>query len=226
MGKQEDIWYAVNVTKVVHGPKQSLETFGTTTIRYHLLSELMDQVNQVRLREGSMYSERPQIITPSHYASQLLEGFGDKAREYTEWLMENGEMIKILKYGLHFRKEKISEELLSGSIDDVSKRLKDKVSKKDDDFSAIVIGADELWEVSLLKFFVDYLQQSATSNFSEISQSKFIANQEIKEEIESEFIAASTDKARIDSLGNKLKKLGMFEQYEDRFYTLIRQSQG
>ncbi len=225
MGKQEDIWYAVNVTKVVHAPNQSLETFGATTIRYHLLSELMDEVNQVRLREGSMYSERPQIITPSHFASQLLEGFGDKAREYTEWLMDNGEMIKILKYGLHFRKEKISEELLSGSIDDISRRLKDKVSKEEDDFSAIVIGADELWEVSLLKFFVDYLQQSATSNFNEISNSNLMASREIKEEIESEFIAASTDKTRIDSLGNKLKKLGMFEQYEDRFYALIRQSQ-
>ena len=225
MGKQEDIWYAVNVTKVVHAPKQSLETFGRTTIRYHLLSELMDEVNKVRLRAGSMCSERPQIITPSHFASQLLEGFGDKAREYAEWLMDNGEMIKILKFGLHFRKEKISEELLSGTIDDVSKRVKDKVLNKEDNMSAIIVGADEFWEVSLLKFFVDYLQQSASANLNELSQFNLASNQDMKDEIESEFIAASTDRTRINFLGNKLKKLGVFEKYEDRFYTLVRQSQ-
>ena len=224
MGKQEDIWYAVNITKVIHSPLQSLETFGTTTIRYHILSELMDEVNKVRLRAGSVYAERPQIITPSHFASQLLEGFGDKAREYSEWLKEHGEMIKILKYGLQFRKEKISEELLSGSINDVAKRVKDKIVDNNDEFSAIVIGADELWEVSLLKFFVDYIQDSASTNFREISGSQTESATEIRKEVEAEFFAASQDHKHIDNLGKKLQKHGLFEEFEDRFYGLLRQS--
>ena len=74
MGKEEDIWYAVNVTRVVVPPQRSLETFGTTTIQYQLLSELMDEVNKVRIRQGTVYAERPQIITPNHFASLLLDG--------------------------------------------------------------------------------------------------------------------------------------------------------
>ena len=232
MGKQEDIWYAVNITKVVHSPQQTLETFGTTTIRYHFLSELMDQVNKVRLREGSVYSERPQIITPSHFASQLLDGFGDKAQEYAEWLLNHGEIVRILKYGLHFRKEKIAEELISGSVEDVAENIKEKVVSRDDNFSAVVIGADELWEISLLKFVIDYLQKSAPSNFGDLAKkanslsvsaaSGSIRNQSIHEKIETEFVAAANDRSRIEGLGKQLQSYGLFEEYEDKFYDLVR----
>jgi len=64
MGKKEDFDYAMNVTRIVMAPQSTIETFGTTTVNYMLISELMDQVNTVRVREGKMYSERPQIITP------------------------------------------------------------------------------------------------------------------------------------------------------------------
>jgi len=227
MGKQEDIWYAVNVTKVIHSPQLTLETFGTTTIRYHFLSELMDEVNKVRVREGSVYSERPQIITPSHFATQLLDGFGDKAQEYADWMLSHGEMIRILKYGLHFRKDKIAEELIAGSLDDVSDRIRDKVASNNDNFSAVIVGADELWEVSLLKFVVDYIQQSAAVNLQELakqpSQNKIrISSQGIREEIEAEFSSASKDRSRIDGLGKQLQKYGLFEEYEDKFYELVR----
>ena len=232
MGRQEDLWYAVNITKVVHSPEQTLETFGTTTVRYHFLSELMDEVNRVRLREGSVYSERPQIITPSNFASRLLDGFGEKAQEYAEWLLSHGEMVRILKYGLHFRKDKISEKFISGSIEDIADTIKEKVMAKNEDFSAVVIGADELWEVSLLKFVVDYLQKSAVSNFDELSRqgktisigasSNSISKQALRERIVAEFEAASFDRSRIESLGKLLQKYGLFEEYEDQFYNLIK----
>jgi len=232
MGRQEDIWYAVNITKVVYSPQQTLETFGTTTIRYHFLSELMDEVNKVRLREGSVYSERPQIITPSNFASQLLEGFDDKAQEYADWLLSHGEMVRILKYGLHFRKDKIAEQLISGAIVDVADSIRDKIVAKEDDFSAVVIGADELWEVSLLKFIVDYLQQSASSNIAELTRSantiniggsaSSIREQSLRERIEAEFDAATKDRSRIEKLGNLLQEHGLFEEYEDKFYNLVQ----
>ncbi len=226
MGKQEDIWYAVNATRIIHAPKVTLETFGATTIRYHLLSELMDEVNKVRLRAGSVFSERPQIVTPTHLASQLLEGFGDKAREYVEWLRSNGDMIRILRYGLQFRKEKMAEHLYDGTVDNVAAELKDKIEQEDDGFSAVVIGADELWEVSLLKFVIDFIQQSAQLNIEELeARSKRLSvpsSDDIRKEIEIEFAAASLDPSRIDGLGKKLQKYGKFEAYEDRFYSLLR----
>ena len=50
MGQIEDIAYAVQITEVARAPKEILETFGATRIRFHLVSELMDAVGQVRVR--------------------------------------------------------------------------------------------------------------------------------------------------------------------------------
>lgn len=222
MGKQEDIWYAVNITRVVHAPQQTLETFGATTIRYHFLSELMDEVNKVRVRAGKVYSERPQIIAPTHFASQLLEGFGDKAREYAEWLLSNGDIVKILRYGLHFRKDNTVEELISGTIDDAATQIKDRVMARDDLFSAVVIGADHLWEVSLLKFVVDYIQQSASVNLTQLSAPPATAKDRARAEIEAEFASNDFTTDRVQRLGRKLHDSGLFEEYEDRFYSLLR----
>ena len=227
MGKQEDIWYAVNITRVIHAPQQTIETFGATTIQYHLVSELMDQINKVRVRAGSVYSERPQIITPNHFISQMLEGFGAKAQEYAEWLMSSGDMVRILRYGLHFRRDNVVEELISDSAENVAKKIKSKVSSQNNGFSAVVIGADELWEVSLLKFFIDFLQHSAPYNMEDLANpgQKNLARADladIRSEIDADFKSASTDRGQIDQLAKKLQKSGLFEEYEDRFYSLIK----
>ncbi len=224
MGKKEDIWYAVNATRVVYSPDQTIESFGTTTIRYHLVSELLDHANKVRVRAGSVYSERPQILTPSMVASQLLDGFGDKATEYAEWLLEHGEIIRILRYGLHFRKETVTEELINGSVDDVVQRVTDQVREADDQFAAVVVGADELWEVSLLKFLVDYIQTSSGPNFQELAHASAGsgARADIRRQLEADFTAAASDGSRLEALGNKLQKLGLFDDYEDRFFAMVR----
>lgn len=226
MGKPEDIWYAVNTTRVILAPRQTLETFGATTIRYHLISELMDEANKVRVREGKVVSERPQIITPRQMASQLLDGFGDQAREYAEWLQSHNEMVRILRYGLQFRKDEISQEIVSDSIDAVSERVTDTVSGGQDPLTTVLIGADEMWEVSLLKFLVDYIEHSAPGNIQDISQrareEAYYRNAQARQEIEDDFRRAAVDPSHVKPLGAKLRRNGIFEQYEDRFYALVR----
>ena len=59
-----DFWYAVNNTEIVLQPQRQLETFGATMVDYHLISQLMDNANQVRVREGRLQAFRPEIITP------------------------------------------------------------------------------------------------------------------------------------------------------------------
>ena len=221
MPDEHDIWYAVNLTEVVLPPKQTLETFGATTLRYHLISELMDEVGKVRVRTGKVYSERPQIITPQFLADQLLEGFGEKAREYTEWLIEHNQAMTILKYGLQFRKEHMDSEIISEPIEQVSKKVSATVKQDDDPLSAVIIGADELWEVSLLKFLRDYIEKSAPVNIQQIQSHDRESQMEIKREIEMDFQMAAHDKSRINALGKKLEKYGLFEQYQDRFFRLV-----
>ena len=44
------------------------------------------------------------------------------------------------------------------------------------------------------------------------------------DEIEAAFLAASRDSSLISMLGSKLQRHGLFEQYQDRFFALLKMS--
>lgn len=226
MGKEDDIFYAVNLTRVILPPSQTLETFGTTCIHYHLISELMDTVNRIRIRSGKIFSERPRLITPGQYGQKLLDGFGEQAQAYADWLRQQGKLIKVLQYGLQFRKDQAQQEIISDTLEAVAERVRGSVEKETTQVQAVIIGADELWEVSLLKFFIDFIQYSAPTNIREMQdreqQEKDAERRALHMEIEREFQLASQDSSRIQALGRKLEKHNLFATYEDRFYSLLR----
>ena len=45
---EDDFQYAVENTKVILAPEQQIATFGSTSFRFYLISELMDRVNEIR----------------------------------------------------------------------------------------------------------------------------------------------------------------------------------
>ena len=57
----DDISYAMETTVVAHEPDRLIDTFGTTNFEFQLLTEPMDEVGKVRVREGRMEAERPKI---------------------------------------------------------------------------------------------------------------------------------------------------------------------
>ncbi len=81
--KEFDFWYAVNNTQVLELPRNRLETFGSTLIHYHLVTEPMDSVGEVRIREGRVQSFRPEILTPQALADSPLEGFNETVNQRT-----------------------------------------------------------------------------------------------------------------------------------------------
>ena len=85
---EDDFQYAIENTRVILAPERQIASFGSTSFRFYLISELMDQVNEVRVRDGRIHAERPQILTPEHYCRLLLEGFGEKAQKYVAQLRE------------------------------------------------------------------------------------------------------------------------------------------
>ena len=64
---RDDFDYALENTHVILAPEGQIATFGSTSFNFYLISELMDRVNQVRIRNGKVHAERPQILTPEHY---------------------------------------------------------------------------------------------------------------------------------------------------------------
>ena len=220
-----DFWYAVNNTQVIVKPSQALETFGTTVLKYHLVTELMDTINQVRIREGTIKAARPQIITPSQ-SEEMLEGFGDEAREYVDWLRHHEQELRILQYGFVITKQEISEEIVSDQITAVVENVEKIVRERNEPHSAVLVGVDKPWEVCLLKLLRDVVSDSAPGNLQNLMRNQVTVDQQgrkrVRDEIEKEFNAARHNPALIQRLGATLQKHNAFKEYEDRFFELVR----
>jgi len=224
---QFDFWFAVNNTEIVVPPKRHLETFGNTIINYHMVSELMDSVGKVRVREGRMQALRPQIITPSSYSTMMLEGFGEQAQQYLEWLKEHEDTVRILRYGYTLKQEAFSEQVLTDTSEAVLERVKADVAGKKDPFAAVIKGVDDPWDVCLVRLFWAVIQNSAQANIRELHERRMFEIQDgipvgLREEIEKGFHAAAKDAKLVKALGKLLQDNGLFEQYQDRFFNLVQ----
>lgn len=226
--KPHNFWYAVNNTEVVVMPTNYLETFGATRLHYHLVSELMDSVNRIRVREGTIQSRQPQIITPSCYASEMLEGFGEQAGQYIEWLREHAKDLRVLEYGFKVQKTEISEQVVTGNVAEILDQVKKNAQEKKDPLTGVILGVDDPWDVCLLKFMVDVIRQSIPRNVQDLNRHRLWEDANgvpkgVRADIEGHFLMASRDPALVKPLGIKLRRYGLFEEYEDRFFALVRQ---
>jgi hypothetical protein len=222
-----DFWYAVNQTQIVVAPARHLETFGNTIINYHLVSELMDSTSQVRVREGRMQAMRPQIITPSAYSNMALEGFGEQAEKYVEWLREHEDTVRILRYGYVLKQEAFSEQVVTDGLAAVLARVKQDVEAKKDPFAAVIQGVDHPWDVCLVRFFWQLIQNSAQANIQELTERRMFELREgvpmgVREQIEKAFTAAERDPSLVKALGRLLQQHGVFDQYQDRFFAFMK----
>ncbi len=168
MWSEDNFQYAIENTEVILAPEGKIATFGQTSFRFYLISELMDQVNEIRVRDGRIHAERPQILTPDHYARFLLEGFGEKAARYAEQLREHAQQISVLRYGFQFRKTDVVERTLRASLESVIEETKARVNRAEEPLSAVIQGVDDAWEVCLLKFTIDLIEHSSGSNLGDL----------------------------------------------------------
>ena len=165
--RADDFEYAIENTQVIVAPEQQIATFGSTSFHFYLISELMDRVDQIRVRNGKIHAERPQILTPEHFSRLLLDGFGDKAQRYADQLRERLHNMAVLRYGFQFRKTDLSEQTLCDSMDAVISRTRRSVENANEPLSAIIQGVDDAWEVCLLKFTIDLVERSSGSNLGD-----------------------------------------------------------
>ncbi len=165
MIQEHDFHYAMENTRVVVSPQGGIETFGTTRFQFSLVSELLDEVDTVRVRSGKIEAERPRILSPHHFSRLMLDGFGEEARDYADWIESQGADIKILRYGFQFRKTDLSERVVREPMDETIERLRNQIG--DDPLAALIAGVDDAWEVCLLKFSMEMIRKSAGGNVDE-----------------------------------------------------------
>jgi hypothetical protein len=111
-------------------------------------------------------AERPRNQAPQYVSRMLLEGFGERAREFAGW-MEEQKDFHILRYGFTLKKTDLSEHLLKEPKDQLLHRLEEELKRDDDPMDALIEGIDDAWEVCLMKFTMDLIQRSAGPNMAE-----------------------------------------------------------
>ena len=167
MWSEDNFQYAVENTHVIHAPERQIATFGSTSFHFYLVSEMMDTVNEVRVRDGQIHAERPQIMTPEHYSRLLLEGFGEQAQKYADQLRDRLRNVALLRYGFQFRKTAVNENTVRDSLESVVARTKTAVENSGEPLSAVIQGVDDAWEVCLLKFTIDLIERSSGGNLGD-----------------------------------------------------------
>jgi hypothetical protein len=164
MLSEDSFHYAIENTRVLVPPQRRIETFGNTSFQFCLITELMDRVGEVRVRKGQIHAERPQLLLPGAFSHLLIEGFGEKAQEFADWLQQQGRELAVVKYGFRFRKSDVTERVLQSPVESVRERCEKEIRDLDDPLNALIEGVDDAWEVCLLKFAADLVEESAGGN--------------------------------------------------------------
>jgi hypothetical protein len=212
-------------TAVVRVPKHRIATFGNTRIKYFFTSEVLS--DRSRLREGLVIAESPKIITPETFNNRF-EGFGDNSEEFGKYLSDQyGPSFRGLQY--RFRNEPETGRLEYMPVKALTDKVRKSLSSHDADQTVLIQGPDQAWQVALMKFIVDECLRSFADNVRELDEHGYFdtpVEYEAKQKMEVEglFSKAKEDPAMVPLLGDRLKRYGMFREYEDRFFRLVNKA--
>ena len=221
---------AIQLTTVIRPPKQHLATFGVTRVHYYLVSEpsYLDVVpgdEESVIRDGMVVSQRPGIVTPSYLLN--LEGFSEDARRYMESVaLRLGPNSPGLLY--EYRNEPGGLEIVGGQVPIVTRRIAEDLDKRGEDMASVILGKDDLWDVSLLKFIYEYTAASAVSNLWEM-RSMGLLDPEPGVDVPRAVIHRIEELFREVQQGldpkvlkQELDRWALFDYYQDRFLALVR----
>ena len=222
---------ALEQTRVARAPRQHLATFGVTRLSYHLLtepsySEFAPEAQETVVREGKVIAERPTVVTPSYMMN--LEGFGAEARRSMELLGSRyGSNSPGLLYT--YRNEASGLNIVGNKVDAVAERIAGDLDRSGDQLAVVIVGVDDLWDVSLLKFIYEFTASSAAGNLQELRGHGLLdpdpglgipagAAQRVEE------LFREAERGNVDPslLKQELDRWELFSRYEDRFLSLFR----
>jgi hypothetical protein len=221
---------AARFTEILRYPRQHLATFGVTNLYYYIItepvySELTPDQSETVIREGRVIAERPKIVTP--YYLTHLEGFSTDARRYFQMLLQaHGPDIPGLFYT--YKNEPGNLNIVSDALPAVIEKLNSEIDKKGDPLASIIKGQDDLWDVSLLKFIYEITNRSLRTNFQQMNSEGMFGMSHggipvgARQKIEEMFQQVTTGEIKPFELERELNQWGAFEEYQDRFFNLVK----
>ena len=221
---------AIGLTRVIRTPRQQLATFGTTNLKYYIVTEpiykdLETRANEVVVRDGQVTAQKPNIVTPGYMLN--LGGFSTEAREYMEYLSGK---FGVNSAGLlyQYNNNPGTVEIVDGSVEGVAEKISQDLDQRDVGMAVVLSGLDELWDVSLFKFIYEFTASSSVSNAREMETMGLLESvpnldvpKGVIDKIDELF---SQVKAGLEPsiLHRELLRWGLFEYYEARFLALFK----
>lgn len=234
MGHEEEyfdrIVDAVAQTEIMKAPKSYLQTFGTTRVNYFIVTEpifaeFASGPEETVIREGIVTSQRPAVVTSTYMAR--LEGFNREAQEYFDSVArEYGPNTPGLLYS--YRNEPGVTNIVEGHVNEVGQRISQRLHQEGNYLSAVIKGMDDLWDLSLLKFIFEYTRASITGNINDLYSHGLLtpdpllgAPNAAVHAINNLFHEVRKGNADPSTLKRELDRWGLFEHYQDKFFSLF-----
>ncbi|MBI4055233.1 MAG: hypothetical protein HY402_03780 [Elusimicrobia bacterium] len=233
----------LRATHTLRTPQRRLATFGETRIHYYLFSPLPPGGKRCRLREGEILAERPHILT-AEVMLRRFEGFDEKTQILARELVEQYQhLLRGLEYRFRnaVRKTRLLEKEAGPMAQEVGRRLNEARELH----AAVLVCPEQGWQISLLKLLLDEVTKSFPTQMRELEEHDLFnpaqaASNRRRAEVEALLRRLSMEKTvsgcssglkeeyqeKLKFLGKKLKDYGLFEEYEDRFFSLASSSSG
>ena len=211
-------------TEILRAPAHRLATFGATRIDYHVISDADGLHDRARLREGSVISQRPKILTPDSF-KERFEGFGDEAAEFARWAATSyRDLLRALEY--NFRNQGLAARVLNDKPRLVAERMVADFDARGSSDQAVILCPDAAWSLALMKFTLDEASRSFPGHVRDLERRGSFSpdggeEDRRRREVEALFDDARKDRAAVETLKLKLREYGLFGEYEDRFLALF-----
>ena len=221
---------AIAMTRIIKPPRRVLSTFGSTVIHYHVVSHPVydgifeDDEEDAVIRHGLVRAERPQIVTPGYLSN--TEGFGKEASEYLDYLTNRyGSDSPGLLY--RYKNEPQSTDTVAGEPLQVASKIRDDLERDEKQLHTVLLGVDELWDVSVMKFIYEFTNRSARTNLSELDERNLLDDEggvprDARLRIEDMFHRAYRGEIDPSYVHEELMRWDVFDEYQERFFRLFR----
>jgi hypothetical protein len=109
----------------------------------------------------------------------------------------------------------------------VAGRIARDLDARESGLEAVIIGIDELWDVSLIKFIYELTNDSARKNVAQMRSAGMMEMDsgvpaDARRRAERMLEGARQGRIEPSEVMRELKRWDLFEEYEDRFLNLFR----
>lgn len=220
------LWDALRESKVVRFPRHRLSTFGQSEIQYQLVTAVSEAPPRATLRSGKVIAERPQILTPAAF-SQRFQGFGEESPAFERFLKDNfADSFRGLEYS--FRNILEATEPHHTDARELARNIRRDLDARDVARAAVILGPESGWGFALMKFILEETSQSFAVNVRELDERGLFNPEEAQDrrrrEAEALFRRADANPALIKPLADFLNRHGLFDDFQDRFFQLVKRT--